>query len=91
MTIQWQPAPTGYGTFKDTLFEFFKLLEAPIQQDRLNLHVVNGNLTIGIGFDLKAGGEKVARTIADLEGQEAIAPPPLSEAIQYRTLDRGIL
>ena len=39
MTIQWQPAPTNYGTFKDTLFEFFKLLEAPKQQDRLNLHV----------------------------------------------------
>lgn len=34
---------------------------------------------------------RVARTIADLEGAEAIAPYHLSEAIQYRTLDRGIL
>ena len=31
---------------------------------------------------------KVARTIADLEGQTEIAQPHLSEAISYRTLDR---
>ena len=32
---------------------------------------------------------KVARTIADLEAANKIAPKHLSEAIQYRTLDRS--
>jgi len=33
---------------------------------------------------------KIARTIADLEGEEKILPPHVAEAIQYRTLDREI-
>jgi magnesium chelatase family protein len=34
---------------------------------------------------------KVARTIADLENQVNIQPANLSEAIQYRTLDRNLV
>jgi magnesium chelatase family protein len=33
---------------------------------------------------------KIARTIADLEGEGALAPAHVAEAIQYRTLDRKL-
>jgi magnesium chelatase family protein len=33
---------------------------------------------------------KVARTFADLDGTEDLEPKHLSEAVQYRTLDRNL-
>ena len=33
---------------------------------------------------------KVARTVADMEGADNLAPKHLSEAVQYRTLDRSL-
>ena len=43
-----------------------------------------------LGFSARAYTRvlKVARTIADLNGEEKISPAHVSEAIQYRMLDK---
>ena len=50
------------------------------------------NAVTKLGFSARGYDRilKVARTIADLEGGENLEPKHLSEAVQYRTLDRNL-
>jgi len=56
MTINWQSVTGG---FNDRLWDFLKALEAPT----LDATLVNGNLTIGLGFDLRTGKEELLRQV----------------------------
>lgn len=60
----------------------------PIDNDG---HRLMENIVDKLGMSARAHARilKVARTIADIEGAENITPAHLSEAIQYRSLDRG--
>ncbi|MGB7816819.1 MAG: hypothetical protein WBL28_10765 [Methylotenera sp.] len=59
MTINWR----NQANFDDTLYQSLEQLEAPLANDRLNGLMVNGNFTIGIGFDLVAGGRPVQNAV----------------------------
>jgi magnesium chelatase family protein len=50
------------------------------------------NAVTKLGFSARGYDRilKVARTIGDLEGAENLEPKHLSEAVQYRTLDRNL-
>jgi magnesium chelatase family protein len=50
------------------------------------------NAITKLGFSARGWDRilKVAGTVADLEGVEDLAPKHLSEAVQYRTLDRNL-
>jgi len=69
MSLNWRPAPSipcslpTSDPFTNSPYEFLKYLEANNPFTRLNLHVVGGHLTIGIGFDLFAGGPAVVRAV----------------------------
>jgi magnesium chelatase family protein len=50
------------------------------------------NAVTKLGFSARGYDRilKVARTIADLAGEDNLSPKHLSEAVQYRTLDRNL-
>jgi magnesium chelatase family protein len=50
------------------------------------------NAVTKLGFSARGYDRilKVARTVADLDGAEDLEPKHLSEAVQYRTLDRNL-
>jgi magnesium chelatase family protein len=78
----------GLGVFANARMgpkEVKRFCPLPSEAERLLETVVTQ-----LGFSARAIDRilKVARTIADLEGREAIATPHVSEAVQYRMMDR---
>ena len=70
-----QMSPRHIRTFCDLSPDCERLLERAMMQQGLTARAHDRIL-------------KVARTIADLEGSQALGPKHIAEAIQYRTLDR---
>lgn len=63
MSLHWQAVPAQ--DFETYLYNFLVPLEAASAQQRLQTSLVNGDITIGVGFDLKAGGKVVQDAVLD--------------------------
>ncbi len=59
MALNWRTVPN----YSAALYDFIQKLEAPQWDQRRQIHLVNGNPTIGIGFDLRAGGRTVQNQV----------------------------
>ncbi|ROU08782.1 hypothetical protein EB837_26035, partial [Kluyvera ascorbata] len=59
MSLNWH----FLNDFTDRLYAFICRMEASSENERLTLSRVNGNPTIGAGFDLVAGGEPVREAV----------------------------
>ena len=85
MSLNWQSVP---GNFDDYLYNFLVPLEAATTQQRWQPTLVNGDITIGIGFDLKAGGKPAQDAVLDELGfdprtvaLDPANPPPSGPAL----------
>ncbi len=58
--------------------------------DQADAHLRTAITRLGLSARAYHRTLKIARTIADLSGGARIEPPHISEAIQYRTLDRAL-
>ncbi len=78
MLITWKSVA---GNYNDVLYGYIRQLEASSLSDRLNPKLVSGNPTIGVGFDLVAGGKVVQNAVLKGIGfssaiVELTEPPP---------------
>ena len=59
MSLNWH----SVINFQEKLFQYISRLESDSEVQRCNLHIVNSNPTIGAGFDLVSGGDKVRKAV----------------------------
>jgi len=78
MALNWQ-APSG-GNFDDTFYAYLQAMEG----DTLAPVPVNGNPTIGVGFDLVTGGATVQNAVLEGLGlTKAIVEATPADAATY--------
>ncbi|MDD2250673.1 MAG: ATP-binding protein, partial [Candidatus Cloacimonetes bacterium] len=86
-TIQYERFK-GKGIFNNSQMNSRQLRKFCILDDECNTLLQNAIDKMGYSARVFDRILKVSRTIADLDGRQNILPDDISEAIQYRTLDR---